>query len=101
MIHVIASIQAYENRLEDLFEIYKSFVPKVLSEDGCLMYLPTADYPTDLSKQKQSKTLVTVIEKWKDINAFKAHINQTHSVQFREDIEGIVEHVSIRVLKAI
>lgn len=100
MIHVIASLQANDNCLETLLEIYENFVPKVLSEDGCLMYLPTVDFPTELSKQKQCEALVTVIEKWRDIDAFKMHIDQPHSVQFREDIEGVVEQVSIKILQA-
>lgn len=101
MIHVIASISIKEGTLEDIKKIYASFAPKVEKEMGCLMYCPTVDYNTDIHTQEKDTNIVTVIEKWESIEAFNAHLNTPHVFEFREDIKGIVENVSIKVLEDI
>ena len=101
MIHVIASIFIKEGKLAEITKIYESFVPKVLAEEGCIMYCPTADFETEIPTQLKEKNIVTVIEKWEDLEAFHAHLNAPHSCEFREDIKDIVEKVSIKVLKNI
>lgn len=101
MIHVIASILVYDDKLQDVLGIYKDFVPQVLKEKGGSMYLPTIDVQTDLPRQDRNPNVVTVLEQWDDLAAFEAHINQAHSVQFRKDIENIVELISVKVLKAV
>jgi len=80
-------------------EVYKGFAPQVLKEKGCLMYLPTVDYPTDIATQRQESNVITVIEKWDNMEAFHAHLNAPHVLQFREDVKGLVEKVSIKVLR--
>jgi len=101
MIHVIASIYVREGRLSEITEIYESFVPKVLAEKGCMMYCPTADFETEIPTQQKERNIVTVIEKWEDLESFNAHICAPHSCEFRENIKDIVEKVSIKVLKNI
>ena len=101
MIRVIASIYLPAEKVTRLSEIYNDLVPLVLLEEGCLEYCPTVDFPTDLTRQVRDDAVVTVIEKWVDIEAFKAHINMPHSVQFRKDIEGVVGQVSIKILKEL
>lgn len=99
MIHVIASISIKEGRLEDIKKIYEFFAPKVEIEKGCRMYCPTFDYSTDIQTQVKDNNVITVIEKWESIEDFKAHLSAPHVLQFREDIKGIVENVSIKVLE--
>ena len=48
MINVIASIQIKDGQLSDFVEIFKSNIPKVLEEKGCIEYVPTVDVPTGL-----------------------------------------------------
>ena len=98
MIHVIASIYIKDGRMPDVLKIYKGFTSKVNQEEGCLQYLPTLDHQTDIATQVQESNVVTVIETWEDMAVFKAHLNAPHVIQFREDIKGIVEKVSIKVL---
>lgn len=97
MLHVIASITIKEGAIEDIKRIYASFTPKVEQEEGCIMYRPTVDYLTDIHTQVLDNCTITVIEKWESEAAFKAHLNAPHVLQFREDIKGIVENVSIKV----
>lgn len=99
MIHVIASIYIKNGKLDEIKAIYKAFVPEVESESGCILYCPTYDFPTDISTQIKDRTVITVIEKWASSQAFHAHLTAPHVIQFREDIKGIVEKVSIKVLE--
>lgn len=48
MIHVIASIQIQEGRLSEFIEIFKSNIPHVLKEKGCIKYQPAIDLATGL-----------------------------------------------------
>ncbi len=101
MIHVIASIYIKEGKLSEIMKIYESFVPKVIAEKGCIMYCPTADFETKIPTQSKEKNIITVIEKWEDLESFNAHLCAPHSREFRKDIKEIVEKVSIKVLKNI
>ena len=101
MIHVIASIYTKEGTLPEMVKIYESFVPKVMAEKGCIMYCPTADFETEIPTQLKEKDIITVIEKWEDLESFNAHLCAPHSCEFRKDIKDIVEKVSIKVLKNI
>ena len=46
MIHVIASIYVKKGRLAEFIKIFKSNIPNVFEEKGCLEYMPTIDVPT-------------------------------------------------------
>jgi len=97
MIHVIASIIVRQDKMPDLLKIYETFIPKVNMESGCIMYSPTMDLKTDIVTQKQEANVVTVIEKWDNIAAFKEHLSAPHVIEFREDIKGVVDKVSIKI----
>lgn len=101
MIHVIASIRVAPGKLAALEEIYRNFVPKVLTEVGCIQYQPTFDIETDLANQDRDACLVSVIEIWESKAAFLGHIKEAHTCAFRESIVGIVEEVRVKVLQPI
>ncbi len=101
MIHVIASIYVKEGKMSDVQKVYESFVPKVNSEKGCIMYLPTIDHKTDLPTQVLDDKLITVIEKWESKQSFQTHLSASHVIEFRKQIVDIVEKVSIKVLEEI
>lgn len=100
MIHVIASIFVKENKMPAVLKVYEAFAPEVNRETGCLGYLPTVDYVTDIGTQLQAENVVTVIEGWESLAAFKAHLNAAQVIEFRAAIKGLVEKVSIKVLTA-
>jgi len=52
MINVIASIQIKEGKLPEFIETFKSNVPSVLEEEGCIEYVPTIDLPTGFPPQE-------------------------------------------------
>jgi quinol monooxygenase YgiN len=101
MIHVIASIQVKEGNLSRFVEIFKSNMPAVLKEKGCLGYAPTRDVSTGLPPQDMNKNRVTVIEKWDTLADLKAHMSAPHMLEYREKTRNLVENVSLRILEQV
>ncbi len=98
MINAIASIQVKEGRVPEFIDIFKSNIPNVLKEKGCMEYAPTIDIPTGLAPQELSKNVVTIIEKWASLEDLKAHLSAPHMRSYQEKVMGLVEKMSLKVL---
>jgi quinol monooxygenase YgiN len=98
MINVIASIHIKEGRLSELIEIFKSNIPNVLEEKGCIEYVPTIDVPTDLPSQVLNNNVVTIIEKWGSLEELPAHLSTPHMLAYKEKVKDLVDTVSLKVL---
>jgi quinol monooxygenase YgiN len=101
MIHVIASIKIKSSQIDQFVNIFKSNIPKVLEEDGCVEYSATIDYKTDIPIQELDSNVVTVIEKWDSLAALLAHLESRHMVKYKLDVEYMVEDISIKILENI
>ncbi len=101
MIHVIADIRVYPGRMDDLLAVYRSFVPQVRAEQGCLAYVPTRDLATDLANQHRDADRITVVECWADMIAFRTHLTAPHVLAYRQRVKDIVADVTVRVLDAV
>jgi len=99
MINVIASIHIKEGRLSEFVEIFKSNVPNVLEEKGCIEYEPTIEVPTGLTLQELNNNVVTIIEKWGSLEDLKAHLSAPHMLAYKEKVKDLVVKVSFKVLQ--
>lgn len=99
MINVIASIQIKEGQLSEFIEIFKSNVPNVIAEKGCIEYVPTVDVPTGLPPQKLNINVVTIIEKWDNLEDLQAHISSPHMLAYKEKVKNLIEKMSLKILK--
>ncbi len=99
MVNVIASIRVKEGQRSDFIEIFKSNIPAVLDEEGCIRYAPAVDLLTGIPVQKLDENVVTVIEKWNTLEDLEAHLVAPHMLAFRERVQGMVEEVSLKVLE--
>lgn len=99
MIHVIASITIEEGRLSEFLEIFKSNIPNVIEETGCMEYVPTIDVPSGFTAQTCNANVVTVIEKWNTLEDLKKHMSSPHMLAYREKVKDHVENVSLKILK--
>ena len=99
MIHVIASIKVKSEFLDDFLEIFKANVPAVKAEEGCIEYVPTVDVDAGLKPQVLDPTVVTIIEKWRSLQALHAHLSAPHMLAYKEKIKDMVVGVSLKVLK--
>jgi quinol monooxygenase YgiN len=98
MVNVIASIHIKEGRLSEFIEIFKSNIPNVLEEEGCIEYVPTIDIPTGLPPQELNKNVITIIEKWRSLEDLQAHIAAPHMLAYKEKVKDLVEKLSLKVL---
>jgi quinol monooxygenase YgiN len=98
MINVIASIHIKEGRLSEFIEIFKSNIPNVLEEKGCIEYVPTIDVPTGLPSQELNNNVVTIIEKWGSLEELQAHLLTPHMLAYKEKVKDLVDKVSLKVL---
>ncbi len=101
MINVIASIYVKDGQLDKFIEIFKSNIPAVLGEKGCIEYIPTVDMPTELPPQELNKNVVTVIEKWESIEDLMAHLSSEHMLEYKEKTNDLVDSLAIKVLKEV
>jgi quinol monooxygenase YgiN len=99
MINVIATIYVKKGRVSEFIDIFKSNIPNVLNESGCIEYSPTIDLPTDLPIQQYHGDVVTVIEKWHSLDDLRKHFEAPHMLAYRERVKDYVENVSLRILK--
>ena len=99
MINVIASIQIKEGQLLKFIEIFKTNIPNVLEEKGCIEYVPTVDAPTGLPPQELDKNTVTIIEKWNTLEDLQAHLTAPHMLAYKEKVKDLVEQLSLKILK--
>ena len=99
MINVIASIHVKDGRLTEFIDIFKSNIPNVLKEKGCIEYVPTIDVSTGLTFQELDKNVVTIIEKWSCLEDLMAHLSAPHMIAYKEQVKDIVDKVSLKVLE--
>jgi len=99
MINVIASVRVKAGRRSDFLEIFKSNVPKVREEKGCIEYFPAVDVDTGLPPQILDENGVTIIEKWDSLEDLRNHLNAPHMQDYREKAGDLVEDTSIKVLQ--
>jgi quinol monooxygenase YgiN len=99
MVNVIASIHIKEGQLFEFIEIFKSNIPNVLAERGCLEYVPTIDIPTGLPPQELNRNVVTIIEKWNSLADLQAHLSAPHMITYKDRVKDLVDKLSIKVLR--
>ena len=99
MIHVIAIISTAPSRREDFLKEFHRLVPLVHAETGCIEYGPAIDVDSGIEGLPAARAdVVTILEKWEDVAALKAHLVAPHMLTYREAVKDLVEGVEIRVL---
>src|SRR6516162_10705978 len=100
MIHVIATIELVEGQREAFLKEFHALVPRVRAENGCLEYGPAVDLATGLAAQGLPRAdVVTVIEKWSDLAALKAHLTAPHMEAYRPRVKHLVRSTALQILE--
>jgi quinol monooxygenase YgiN len=98
MIHVIAEIEVREGSREAFLNEFRRIVPIVRDEDGCIEYGPATDLATDVAAPPRLN-MVTIIEKWSDEAALKAHLQAPHMDEYRKRAASMIAGIVIRVFQ--
>lgn len=99
MINVLASIRIRQGQRQAFLDIFNANVPKVKQEDGCIEYFPAVDVDAALGAQKLDENMVTIIEKWRSLEALRVHLTVPHMLEYREKVKDLVEDVSLKILQ--
>jgi quinol monooxygenase YgiN len=99
MIHVIATIRTAPGRREEVLRVFRALVPQVHAETGCIEYGTAVDLPNVVDGQPEARPdVITVVEKWEDPAALRAHLAAPHMVEFRTAVKELLAGVEIRVV---
>ncbi len=99
MVTVLASIEIKPGCVDEFLAIFKANVQNVLAENGCVEYYPAIDLPSGLPPQQMNSQLVTIVEKWTDLDALKAHLAAPHMLAYKQQVKDLVERVTLKVLQ--
>jgi len=100
MIYVIATIEVAAGKQQEFLGHFHRLTPHVRAEQGCLDYTPTTDVETSIGAQISTRPdVITVVEKWEDIEALEAHLVAPHMLQYRQVVKDLVIAVSLQVLQ--
>ena len=98
MIFVISSISVKPGKLTEFINLFKTNLPNIKSRNGCTEYIPAIDLRTDLPVQHLDENVVTIIEKWQNLEDLVAHLQALHRFAHAEEIRDIIESLSIKIL---
>lgn len=102
MIHVIATVELNEGKLEAFLGEFRQVMPKVLAEHGCIEYGPAVDLPTGLAAQGGARPgTVTIVERWSDLPALEAHLCAPHMAAYRVRVKEFVKAVKLQILQPV
>lgn len=99
MITVVASTRIKPGDRDAFLEIFKANIPNVLQEEGCIEYYSTVDFDTGWPVQGMDGHVVTIIEKWQDLQALESHLKTPHMRAYQEKTKDMTEERIIKVLQ--
>lgn len=100
MIRVVASITVKRGQRAAFVEIFKSNVPNVLAEDGCIGYEPMVDLDSGIAAQGGVRdNVVTIVEAWESLDHLHAHLQAPHMATYREKVKDMVESAALQILE--
>ena len=98
MIHVVAIITAKPGHRDTILTEARANLAAVRAENGCIEYGPVVDTGDNAFQTQLGPDSFMVIEKWKDMDALKAHAVAPHMKAFGGRIKDMVANRAIHVL---
>ncbi|MDX1566026.1 MAG: putative quinol monooxygenase [Phycisphaeraceae bacterium] len=98
MIEVVATLKIADGGMNEFLKKFNANCPAVRAEEGCIKYYPTVDAETDIDRQDRDPNVVVVLEKWKDADALKAHLQAPHMEAFRKEVGHLIESATLKIL---
>jgi quinol monooxygenase YgiN len=96
MIHVLAFITAKPGQRDMILDAFTANVPAVHAEAGCIEYGAAIDVAN--SEPAFGSDTFVVIEKWKSLEALKAHAASSHMAAFSEKVRDLIQTQAVHVL---
>ena len=102
MIHVVAIITAKPGMRDAILEAFKSNMPAVHAEHGCVEYQPVIDSNDAGSFQtKIGADSFMVIEKWQTMEHLAAHAASPHMAEYASKVKDLIADRAVHVLSNV
>jgi quinol monooxygenase YgiN len=99
VIHVIAVITAKPGKREEVLRHFRTNVPAVSAEKGCIEYGAAVDADPALPVQtKYGPDTFVVVEKWESVDALKAHAAAPHMAAYGAKTKDLLASRVIHIL---
>jgi quinol monooxygenase YgiN len=99
LIYVVATLQLKPGSREHVLRELQAVSADVRREDGCLEYSAAVDIESGHARQIPIRAdVVTVIERWRDPAALRAHSAAPHMGAFRQRIGDAIVSTMLQVL---
>ena len=97
-VHVIAVITTKPGKRQDVLNLFRANVPKVLAEDGCIEYGATVDCADAGFATPYGADTFVVVEKWASIAALGAHAASAHMKEYGAKTKDMLADCVIHVM---
>ena len=98
-VHVVAIITTKTGLRDKVLDLFRTNVPAVHAEQGCIEYQATIDTDDAGSIQtKHGNDTFVVIEKWESLDALKAHAASSHMAAYAAKTKDMIAGRAIHVL---
>ena len=99
MIHVLAYITAKPGQRDALLAEFRSIMPLVHAEAGCVEYHPVIDEPGFGGFQTPiGPDSFTVVEKWQTADLLRAHVAAPHMAAYAARTKDMIAARTLHVL---
>jgi quinol monooxygenase YgiN len=98
MIHVVAVITAKPGQRDAVLDAFRTNVPAVHAEAGCIEYGATVDADFGGMQTKFGPDTFVVVEKWASADALKAHAASPHMAAYAAKTRPMIANRVIHVL---
>lgn len=99
MIHVLAVITAKPGMRDSILQTFRTNVPNVRAEQGCIEYGAAVDAEPALKFQTAyGPDAFVVVEKWESLDALKAHAAAPHMAAYAAKTKDMIASRAIHIL---
>lgn len=102
MIHVLATVQLHEGKRAAFLAALRANLDAVRAEPGCILYVPCEDLATDIPRAMAARpNVITIVERWSDLEALQAHLKAPHMITYREKIKDCVAGTQLQIMHEV
>ncbi len=89
MIIVIARVEAEPARMDELQPALDAMMRSTWDESGCLSY--------SMAVESRDAGIITIVERWTDEAALRAHFAEPHMAAFNAAVKGTVRGIDAKI----
>jgi quinol monooxygenase YgiN len=102
MLHVLAFITTKPGLRDAVLQEFRTNIPAVHAEEGCIEYVPVVDIPTFGPFQTElGPNTFVVVEKWASPEALNAHVAAPHMKEYAAKTKDMIANRVIHVLSPV